>query len=87
MSLGSTRDETQTLPSIEDVATWMEFEGVAGTVDFRGVLPSGEVSRSDDALVASSLSLIGLELDSTDRMAGNGGGKGDIDMAVTDALL
>jgi len=40
-SLGSTRDETQTCPSIEAVAIYTEFAGTAGTVEGRA--PRGPV--------------------------------------------
>lgn len=86
-SRDSTKDCTQTCPSIDDDAMWIAFEGVGATGPCFGVLGdpccgglspftelAGEFWRSDAILLTAST------LDD-----GSGGGKGDIEIEEVDA--
>ena len=73
------------MPSIEEVAMWIEFEAVRGTGGGFGLLPAG------DAVFASEIDGAGDDCCAeTRRLAaptlgvGSGGGKGDIETAETE---
>lgn len=82
--MGSTKEEIHTLPSIEEDAMYIEFEGVGGMgtcwldLGCPRILPElvdvrvgGRVSSAVGLFKASTLNF------------GRGGGNGDIDMDVT----
>ena len=49
-SLGSTSEETQTWPSMEEVAIWIELDGVAGSGGCFAVLEEGGVETVEAAV-------------------------------------
>lgn len=90
MSFGSTNENTQTWPSMDAVATYIEFDGVAGKgtaclwflADPAALTLADVGTRCSAALVGGSVAdLTG----SSALKSGIGGGKGETETDVIDA--
>jgi hypothetical protein len=76
----------QTLPSMEEVAMYMAFEGVFGTTCTRGF--RGELVDASEVTEGVPLGVCACEatlLTASGTALGSGGGKGDMEMLLTEA--
>ena len=75
-----------TFPSMEEVAIWIELEGVAGTGGCcRGLLAAGEALADAEVRAGEALGSIVRRLTPSGFPDGKGGGNGDIEIAVMEA--
>lgn len=82
-SLGSTNDETHTFPSMEEVAMYIEFEGVAGTVACWLLgCPRRLAELEEDLLGSWSSVKVEALVNGSGFKVGKGGGNGETEIDV-----
>lgn len=83
-SLGSTNDEMHTFPSMEEVAMYIEFEGIAGTAACWLLgCPRRLAELEEDLLGSWSSVKVEALVNGSGLKVGRGGGNGETEIDVT----